>query len=47
MEKDKAIFLSVAPFLGIEVARVLITPDTVKFINRLQSRFFVGDIEIY
>ena len=45
MEKDKAIFLSVAPFLGIEVARVLITPDTVKFINRLQSRFFVGDIE--
>lgn len=44
IQQDKAIFLSVAPFLGIELARLLITPDTIKFLNRLQSTYFVGDI---
>lgn len=44
IHKDQAIFLSVTPLLGIEVARVLITPDTVKFLNRLQSSYFIGDM---
>ncbi|MEE4177235.1 MAG: DUF4292 domain-containing protein [Bacteroides sp.] len=44
IQKDQAIFLSVAPFLGIELARVLITPDTVKYINRMQSNYFIGDM---
>ncbi len=44
IQKDSAIFVSVAPFLGIEVARAMITPDTVKFINRLENTYFVGDM---
>ncbi len=44
IHKDQAIFLSVTPLLGIEVARLLITPDTVKFLNRLQSSYFIGDM---
>jgi len=44
IQKDQAIFISVTPFLGIEVARILVTPDTVKFVNRLESSYFVGDM---
>jgi len=44
IQKDKAIWVSVAPFLGIEVSRILITPDSLKFLNRLEASYFVGDI---
>ncbi len=44
IRKDSAIYVSVAPFLGIEIARAMITPDTVKFINRLENTYFVGDM---
>lgn len=44
IQKNQAIFFSVTPLLGIEVARILITPDTVKFLNRLQASYFVGDM---
>jgi len=40
---DSAIWVSIAPGLGIEVARALITPDSVKFINRLNSSYFKGN----
>ena len=46
IRKDSAIFISVAPFLGIEVARILITPDHVKMVNRLESTYFVGDMKL-
>lgn len=39
IERDKAIWISVSALMGIEVGRVLITPDSVKIINRLQSEF--------
>ena len=37
MEQDKAIWISLTALMGIEIGRVLITPDSVKVINRLQS----------
>ena len=43
VRKDSAIYVSVAPILGIEVARLLVTPDTVRFLNRLESTFFEGE----
>jgi outer membrane lipoprotein-sorting protein len=46
IRKDSAVFISVAPFLGIEVARILITPDHVKMVNRLESTYFEGDMEL-
>lgn len=39
MERSKAIWISVTALLGIEAARVLITPDSVKIMNRLQSEY--------
>ncbi|MHC8949112.1 DUF4292 domain-containing protein [Sphingobacterium hungaricum] len=39
IQKDKAIWISVTALLGIEVARVLITPDSVKILNKLQSTY--------
>jgi len=39
IQKDKAIWISVTALLGIEVARILITPDSVKILNKLQSTY--------
>lgn len=39
MERDKAIWISVTALLGIEAARILITPDSVKIMNRLRSEY--------
>jgi len=43
LKKDSAIWMSITPLLGFEVARVLITRDTVKIINRLEKNYFIGD----
>ena len=43
MKRDSAIFISIAPLMGIEIARVLLTPDSVKIVNRIDNTFFVGD----
>lgn len=39
IERDKAIWLSVTAILGVEVARVMITPDSVKILNKLQGEY--------
>ena len=43
IKKDSAIWLSITPLLGIEMARVLITKDSVKFLNRSTKEYFLGD----
>lgn len=43
IQKDSMIWVSFSPLLGIEVARMLITTDSVKFINRMNKTFFKGD----
>ncbi len=44
IRKDSAIYLSISPLLGIEMARVLITPDEVQIINRLEGTYFQGEM---
>ncbi|WP_437922344.1 DUF4292 domain-containing protein [Sphingobacterium sp. LRF_L2] len=39
VQRDKAIWFSVTAILGVEVARVLITPDSVKILNKLQGEY--------
>ncbi len=39
MRKDEAIWISVTAIAGLEVARVLITPDSIKIRNRLQGTY--------
>ncbi len=46
IRKDSAIYISIAPLLGIELARLLITPDTVRMINRLENTYYIGDMGV-
>lgn len=42
MKRDSVIWMSISK-IGIEGARLLITKDSVKYINRLDNKFFIGD----
>lgn len=44
MKKDSVIWISASAFLGIEAARLLLTPDSFKMINRLNSTYISSDI---
>lgn len=41
--RDSAAWISVVPALGIEVARILLTSDSLKMMDKLHDQFFVGD----
>ncbi|MCD4746309.1 MAG: DUF4292 domain-containing protein [Bacteroidales bacterium] len=43
MQKDSVIWVSFSPALGIEIARLLITNDSIKFLNRINNTYFLGD----
>jgi hypothetical protein len=43
MRKDSAMLVSIQYVLGLQVAKVLITRDSVKFVNYIQKTFFRGD----
>jgi hypothetical protein len=45
IHRDSVIWLSFSPLLGIEVFRMIITQDSVKFINRINNTYFVGDYD--
>jgi hypothetical protein len=45
IKKDSAIWVSITPILGIEVARVLITTDSVKILNRTDNTCFLGNFK--
>ena len=40
---DSLIWISISPALGIEMARLLLSTDTVKMINRFKKTYFVSD----
>jgi hypothetical protein len=46
MKKDSLIWITVTPALGIEMFRMVITTDSVKYFNRLKKDYFVGDYEL-
>jgi len=42
--KDSILWMSITvPLIGVEAARAILTKDSVKFIDRLHSEYFVGD----
>jgi hypothetical protein len=43
IRKDSVIWLTFSPALGIEVFRMMLTQDSVKFINRMNNTYFTGD----
>lgn len=46
LDKDSAIWVSIAPLLGIELYRIIITPDSVKLLDRLNQRYFADSISL-
>ncbi|MCC8171112.1 MAG: DUF4292 domain-containing protein [Parabacteroides sp.] len=42
--KDEVILLSVQPFLGIEVARIRISPDSIWVLDRMNKRYVAEDL---
>lgn len=45
IQKDSIIWMSLSPALGIEVARLMITQDSIWFINRIDKTYFKGDYD--
>ena len=45
MRQDSVIWISVSAILGLEAARIHLTPDSVKLINRLNSTYFIGSVK--
>lgn len=40
IKRDSMIWISIAPVMGIEIARILITPDSAKVIDRAHKSYF-------
>lgn len=45
MRKDSVIWMSIAPLLGIEAARVMLTQDSAMTMDRLHDTYFKGDYD--
>lgn len=45
MRKDSMIWMSITPLIGVELGRVLFTPDTIKVINRIDGTYFIGNYD--
>lgn len=45
VKRDSVIWLSITPALGIEAVRVVITPDSIKMVNRIDQKYFVESFE--
>jgi hypothetical protein len=46
VRQDSLIWISISPALGIEALRMVITPDSVKYVNRFNKEYFVGDYDL-
>ena len=45
VRKDSAIWISITPLLGLEAVRVLITPDSMKVLNRLHKTYLAQPLD--
>lgn len=43
IKRDSAIWISVSSGIGVEGARLLLTQDSVKYINRINKTYFIGN----
>jgi len=46
IKEDSIIWISFSPAMGIEVARIALTCDSVKFINRMNKTYFAGKYKV-
>ena len=45
IRKDSLIWITMSPMMGIEVIRLMISQDSIKFINRMNNTYFIGDYD--
>ncbi len=43
VQSDSAIWLSITPALGIEAARAIVSEDSLKFIDKLADKYYLGN----
>ena len=46
IRKDSLIWLTITPAMGIEMIRMVITTDSVKYVNRFKKEYFTGDYKL-
>ena len=48
MQRDSAIWISISPLLGIEMIRILVTPDTLKYLSKIPDNkyYFIGSVDV-
>ncbi len=42
IKRDSIIWVSISPLMGIEMARIMITNDSIKYVNRIDGNYFIG-----
>ncbi|MGY6561395.1 MAG: DUF4292 domain-containing protein [Luteibaculaceae bacterium] len=47
VKKDSVVWVSILPALGIEAARLMLTPDSVFFVDKINARYFAGDYRFF
>ena len=47
IQRDSFIWISVSASLGVDVARLLLTPDSVKFVSPREKKYFVSDYSYF
>ncbi len=45
IKNNEKIYMSLSPILGIEVARIIVKPDKIKYLNRIESNYYIGSID--
>lgn len=45
IQRDSLIWISISPAFGIEMVRVLITNDSIKYMNRIDKSFFANNFD--
>lgn len=45
IKKDSIIWISLSPALGLEMGRLIITQDSIKWMNRLESSYMLASVE--
>jgi hypothetical protein len=46
IREDSILWISFSPAMGIEAARLILTQDSIKFINRLNKTYFTGEYQM-
>lgn len=48
MKRDSIIWISIAPALGVEMMRVVVTPDSVKYVSKVpgDKHYYLGDFGV-